>query len=110
MSGWICDECGWLIESNDGQSNQHAAFCSLHPSNEVGLPKSKAHKLAVCFEQTMNGEASLDISTADVVHDILSDVRDSFRLAMRTAGVPPAIVAEVDSTVGDYILNNYGDL
>ncbi|WP_040829062.1 hypothetical protein [Nocardia jiangxiensis] len=40
---------------------------------------------------------------------IINDVTDSFRLAMRNAGVDSEVIKSVMTTVTDYTANHYGD-
>lgn len=35
---WCCGECGAWITGAESQSDEHLAWCSLHPDNEVGMP------------------------------------------------------------------------
>jgi hypothetical protein len=44
---------------------------------------------------------------ADGEDAFYKDIRDSFRLAMESAGVSPEIVTEVLTTVDDYVDNHY---
>ncbi len=56
--------------------------------------------LVQAFTDGVQGRADIDVG--GVVHDIIADVVDSFRLAGATD--------EQVATVQDYIANHYGDL
>jgi hypothetical protein len=50
-----------------------------------------------------------DIDMVGVLWDILTDVRNSYKLAMAAVNVSKEGIREVDLTVLDYLTNNYGD-
>lgn len=59
------------------------------------------------FDAGAQGRADVDMR--GVLWDILNDVRQSYLLALREAGVHSATANTVDKTVYDYLINHYGD-
>lgn len=59
------------------------------------------------FEQGARGEADIDM--VEVLWAIIDDIRDSYRLAMASAGVYAETSGEIEATVTDYVINNYGE-
>ena len=56
--------------------------------------------LVETFNIGIRGQGDIDVG--DVVHDIIADIIDSFRLA--------GVTDEQLATVQDYVVNHYGDL
>jgi hypothetical protein len=54
------------------------------------------------------GEAALD-ERMTVLWDIIADIRDSYRQAMQAVPLSSETIHEVDTTVLDYLTNNYGE-
>lgn len=68
---------------------------------------ASSDELLALFDAGAQGRADVDMRA--VLWDILDDVRRSYRLALREAGVMPPIAHSVDQTVEDYLINHYGD-
>lgn len=66
-----------------------------------------ANKLAELFADGAAGRADVDMQ--EILWCILADTRDSFRLALKAAGVSADIIESVNATVVDYLVNHYGD-
>ena len=45
----------------------------------------------------------------DAEWELIADVQESYRMAMRVEGVSKAQIASIDATVEDYLTNHYGD-
>jgi hypothetical protein len=58
------------------------------------------------YDQGCRGLADVDMD--ELLWRILADVQSSYSLALREAAVPDATVADVTTTVQDYLANHYG--
>ncbi|SIH22645.1 Uncharacterised protein [Mycobacteroides abscessus subsp. abscessus] len=57
-----------------------------------------------------NAVRAADLDTATkLVFELVDDIRDSYRLALRHEHIKPDVIGEVEATVTDYISNHYGD-
>jgi hypothetical protein len=88
--------------SQDGPLGPRAASREPTPDSASVDPDALLER----FEAGCSGREDIDMH--DVLWAILDDVRDSYSLAMKAAGVADTLVTEIAGTVEDYLANHYG--
>lgn len=57
---------------------------------------------------TASNKGQADIDTYSILHEIIDDVRDSYRVALSNMGAVD-VVDQVDAVVDTYVTNYYGE-